>query len=667
MEEPRRLGGRYELGGVLGRGGMAEVYLGHDIRLGRAVAVKTLRADMARDPSFQARFRREAQSAASLNHPSIVAVYDTGEDYIDGVSIPYIVMEYVDGSTLRELLHSGRRLLPERALEMTTGILQALEYSHRNGIVHRDIKPANVMLTRNGTVKVMDFGIARAMGDAGMTMTQTAAVIGTAQYLSPEQAKGEQVDARSDLYSTGCLLYELFTVRPPFIGDSPVAVAYQHVREEPQPPSVYDPELRPEYDAIVLKALAKDRDYRYQSADEMRADIERALDGLPVAAAQTVAYGAGAMGGYDQQTQVYGGQPDQYGRTTAMPQQAAGGYGQTSLLPGVGKGYDAGGDGYDEAYDDGQGYGGRGDRRRNAAGGGGGRGRGASWIILAVAAVLVLAGAYFVTKSMWGGGVKNGATAPQLIGQTWTGAESAVVNVPGNLKVVQGPPEACPPDTASKGDVCSQSPSAGTAMANGGVITVRISTGAPTRLLPSVVGQTVANATASLTSNGFTLGTQTQANSTSVPEGSIISQSLPGNTQQADGATVNLVVSSGVAQVQVDNVIGQDGGAAQTALKAQGLQVSTSYSGTFNSTYPANEVVQETYNGTPVTQGMQVPSGGVIDLVLNPANPAASNPPSPGASSGTNPSGGASGTTGTPGDPGNPGDPGDPGNGNNGD
>ncbi|CAM5719610.1 non-specific serine/threonine protein kinase OS=Streptomyces tendae OX=1932 GN=pknB PE=4 SV=1 [Streptomyces tendae] len=196
MEEPRRLGGRYELGQVLGRGGMAEVYLAHDTRLGRTVAVKTLRADLARDPSFQARFRREAQSAASLNHPAIVAVYDTGEDYIDGVSIPYIVMEYVDGSTLRELLHSGRKLLPERTLEMTIGILQALEYSHRAGIVHRDIKPANVMLTRNGQVKVMDFGIARAMGDSGMTMTQTAAVIGTAQYLSPEQAKGEQVDAR---------------------------------------------------------------------------------------------------------------------------------------------------------------------------------------------------------------------------------------------------------------------------------------------------------------------------------------------------------------------------------------------------------------------------------------------------------------------------------------
>ncbi|WP_107098304.1 Stk1 family PASTA domain-containing Ser/Thr kinase, partial [Streptomyces pathocidini] len=334
MEEPRRLGGRYELGSVLGRGGMAEVYLAHDTRLGRTVAVKTLRADLARDPSFQARFRREAQSAASLNHPSIVAVYDTGEDYVDGVSIPYIVMEYVDGSTLRELLHSGRKLLPERSLEMTIGILQALEYSHRAGIVHRDIKPANVMLTRTGQVKVMDFGIARAMGDSGMTMTQTAAVIGTAQYLSPEQAKGEQVDARSDLYSTGCLLYELLTVRPPFVGDSPVAVAYQHVREEPQPPSAYDPEISPAMDAIVLKALTKDPDYRYQSADEMRADIEAALDGRPVAAA--AAMGAAGYGGYGEDHP-----------TTALRAQDAGP--KTSMLPPMRE--DDGGFGYDERPD----------------------------------------------------------------------------------------------------------------------------------------------------------------------------------------------------------------------------------------------------------------------------------------------------------------------------
>jgi eukaryotic-like serine/threonine-protein kinase len=284
MEEPRRLGGRYEIGPVLGRGGMAEVHTARDTRLGRTVAVKMLRVDLARDPTFQARFRREAQSAASLNHSSIVAVYDTGEDVINGVSLPYIVMEYVDGSTLRDLIQSGRRLLPERALEITAGVLQALAYSHRNGIIHRDIKPGNVMLTRGGQVKVMDFGIARAMADTSATMTQTAAVIGTAQYLSPEQAKGEPVDARSDLYSAGCLVYELLTGRPPFVGDSPVSVAYQHVREDPVPPSHLDPELSPDIDRIVLTSLAKDPGHRYQDADEMRADIERAIEGRPVAA-----------------------------------------------------------------------------------------------------------------------------------------------------------------------------------------------------------------------------------------------------------------------------------------------------------------------------------------------------------------------------------------------
>nr|WP_236654583.1 Stk1 family PASTA domain-containing Ser/Thr kinase [Streptacidiphilus anmyonensis] len=279
MLEARRLGDRYELGGVLGRGGMAEVHVARDVRLDRVVAIKTLRADMARDSVSQARFRREAQSAASLNHPAIVAVYDTGEDYLDGISLPYIVMEYVEGSTLLALTQSGRRLLPERALEMTVGILQALEYSHRSGIVHRDMKPANVMLTRQGMVKVMDFGIARAMGDAGMTMTATSAVIGTAQYLSPEQARGEQVDARTDLYSTGCLLYELLALRPPFVGDSPISVAYQHVQDQPQPPSLFDPQISPDIDAIVMRALVKDREQRYQSADEMRADIERVLSG----------------------------------------------------------------------------------------------------------------------------------------------------------------------------------------------------------------------------------------------------------------------------------------------------------------------------------------------------------------------------------------------------
>jgi eukaryotic-like serine/threonine-protein kinase len=275
------IGGRYELEDLLGRGGMAEVRRAVDTRLGRPVAVKRLRADLATDPTFQARFRREAQSAAGLNHPNIVAVYDTGEetDPQTGVSIPYIVMELVEGPTLRDILRDGRKILPERALELTSGVLDALSYSHRAGIIHRDIKPANVMLTQNGTVKVMDFGIARAVADTSATMTQTAAVIGTAQYLSPEQARGETVDARSDIYSAGCLLYELLVGRPPFVGESPVSVAYQHVREMPVPPSQLDPVITPDIDAVTLKALAKDPADRYQSAREMKADITRVLAG----------------------------------------------------------------------------------------------------------------------------------------------------------------------------------------------------------------------------------------------------------------------------------------------------------------------------------------------------------------------------------------------------
>jgi eukaryotic-like serine/threonine-protein kinase len=278
---PMTVGGRYELEDLLGRGGMAEVRRAVDTRLGRPVAVKQLRADLAIDPTFQARFRREAQSAAGLNHPNIVAVYDTGEetDPQTGVSIPYIVMELVEGPTLRDVLRDGRKILPERALELTQGVLDALGYSHKAGIIHRDIKPANVMLTQTGGVKVMDFGIARAVADTSATMTQTAAVIGTAQYLSPEQARGETVDARSDIYSAGCLLYELLVGRPPFIGESPVSVAYQHVRETPVPPSQLDPVVTSDIDAVTLKALAKDPADRYQSAREMKTDITRVLSG----------------------------------------------------------------------------------------------------------------------------------------------------------------------------------------------------------------------------------------------------------------------------------------------------------------------------------------------------------------------------------------------------
>lgn len=279
MSSPRLLNNRYEIGDTLGYGGMSEVHRGRDIRLGRDVAVKVLRADLARDPTFQLRFRREAQNAAALNHPAIVAVYDTGETDTEEDQLPYIVMEYVDGRTLRDIVKSEGPLPPRRAMEVMADASAALDFSHRHGIVHRDVKPANIMITRSGAVKVMDFGIARALADGQAAVTQTAAVIGTAQYLSPEQARGESVDARSDVYAAGCVLFELLTSEPPFTGDSPVAVAYQHVREDPRKPSDVNPTVPASLDAVVLKALSKNPANRYQSAAEMRADLVRVLSG----------------------------------------------------------------------------------------------------------------------------------------------------------------------------------------------------------------------------------------------------------------------------------------------------------------------------------------------------------------------------------------------------
>ncbi|MGW3507818.1 Stk1 family PASTA domain-containing Ser/Thr kinase [Streptomyces sp. NPDC000994] len=533
MEEPRRLGGRYELGHVLGRGGMAEVYLAHDTRLGRTVAVKTLRADLARDPSFQARFRREAQSAASLNHPAIVAVYDTGEDYIDGVSIPYIVMEYVDGSTLRELLHSGRKLLPERSMEMTIGILQGLEYAHRSGIVHRDIKPANVMLTRNGQVKVMDFGIARAMGDSGMTMTQTSAVIGTAQYLSPEQAKGEQVDARSDLYSTGCLLYELLTVRPPFVGDSPVAVAYQHVREEPQPPSVFDPEITPEMDAIVMRALVKDPDYRYQSADEMRADIEACLDGQPVAATAAL----GSVG--------YGGYPDDQPTTALRPD--AGPAGATTMLPPMNP--DDGGFGYDD----------RPDRRRQKK-------SNTSTILLAVAGVLVLIGAIFIGMYAFGGkGANNDMVrVPNFVGHTRAEAVEMARNGSVEVAFTQDTCEDQP-----KGKVCSQDPKDGE-VKKGDTVDLVLSTGAPKETVPDVRGVTFDKAKSQLVEKGFKVDKQTQE-SDQTPD-VVISQDPAGDTEKEKGSVITLTVAKPAEKATVPNIVGATCDEAQQQLQGSNLK-----------------------------------------------------------------------------------------------
>ncbi|HWM36563.1 MAG TPA: protein kinase [Streptomyces sp.] len=272
--------GRYRFSHRLGRGGMAEVFAAEDLRLGRTVAVKLLRSDLAEDPVSKARFTREAQSVAGLNHHSVVAVYDSGEETIGGSITPYIVMEMVEGRTIRDLLLNAEAPPPDQALIIVSGVLEALAYSHQHGIVHRDIKPANVIITNTGAVKVMDFGIARALHGASNTMTQTGMVMGTPQYLSPEQALGKTVDIRSDLYATGCLIYELLTLRPPFIGETPLSVVYQHVQDEAAPPSEVSDVVPPELDGLVMRALAKDPDDRFQSAEEMRGLAQFALQML---------------------------------------------------------------------------------------------------------------------------------------------------------------------------------------------------------------------------------------------------------------------------------------------------------------------------------------------------------------------------------------------------
>jgi serine/threonine-protein kinase len=560
---------------------MAEVFMARDTRLGRTVAVKTLRADLSRDPTFQARFRREAQSAASLNHPAIVAIYDTGEDFENGISVPYIVMEYADGSTLRDLLHSGRRLLPERALEITAGVLQALDYSHRNGIIHRDIKPANIMLTRSGTVKVMDFGIARAMADNGMTMTQTAAVIGTAQYLSPEQAKGETVDARSDLYSTGCLMFELLTGRPPFVGDSPVAVAYQHVREEPQPPSTYDPEVSPAIDAVVLKSLAKTADQRYQSATEMRADIERVLDGRPTEAQTTV------LGAANMPTQRL--DPQQVGAAAAV--------GQTRAMPAV-----EAQTGYQQPatnrYDDEYGSGSRppapprrAEPRRPPEPEQSGR---TGYIILAVAAVAAVIAAILLAKSL----LKSGGNSAQKavpdfgIGTTNITQANAILAKPENAGYsLAGTGKDCPAGTdvhqATAGTIIAQSPAAN-GFQKPGPITYCLSLGPQLGKVPPKATLNTWNEQtlkAYLAGAHFDLGNPvvSQVPDPTVPAGNIVdvidasggTSKIIDNTQVDTSSTqIGWTVSTGKQKITLtaQNLLGQPYASVQSQIIAQGFK-----------------------------------------------------------------------------------------------
>ncbi len=546
MTEPRLLGGRYELDGVVGRGGMAEVYRGHDRRLERQVAVKALRADFAGDPTFQERFRREAQSAASLNHPSIVAVYDTGEDELNGSIVPYIVMEYVAGRTLREMLRDDRQLLPERGLEIIEGVLRALEYSHAGGFVHRDIKPANIMVTTGREIKVMDFGIARALREVSSTVTQTSQVVGTAQYLSPEQARGERVDARSDLYSTGCVLYEILTGRTPFTGDSPVAIAYQHVREEPTPPSELDPDVPAWADPIVLKAMTKDPDRRYQDAAEMRADVERALAGQGVTVPAAAPAATQRMG--------YGGQTGHGGGTRTLPP-----YAEEPEQP---------------------------EQRRR------------TWPWFAALVVLLLAalaaGAYFLVNSF------SGAAQVQVPDVTGSTQRQATQQLRSEGLRVDVTPEFT--DEAQRGIVFRQDPGAGATVREGETVEIFVSKGPQTVTVPNLQGLSRQEAITQLRQAGLEKGKVEERPSTQ-PQGRVLESDPPAGKEVDRGTTVDLVVSSGPATVP--DVVGQQADAAASELESKGFTV-TRERRTTSEGEPGTVVAQNPSAGTEVEPGTEV-------------------------------------------------------------
>ncbi|WP_084707483.1 Stk1 family PASTA domain-containing Ser/Thr kinase [Arcanobacterium sp. S3PF19] len=542
-EIPRMLGDRYEIGDLIGRGGMAQVHLGYDTRLSRTVAVKILRSDLAADPTFLARFRREAQSAAALNHPAIVAVYDTGEEKIKTsagrtVSLPYIVMEYVRGRTVAKLLSGGNALPINEAVQIIVGVLSALEYSHREGIIHRDIKPGNIMLSQDGKVKVMDFGIARAVADSAATMTSTNSVVGTAQYLSPEQARGEVVDARSDLYSTGCLLYELLTGRPPFQGDSAVAVAYQHVSETPKPASSIAKDIPNTIDRIVMKSLAKRREDRYQSAAEMRADLLAASRGGEVDAPQIKMW----------QTSVLPTPPRPAEATQITPTVPTEIYSPMSE-PNPTNGTDTG---FTPVTPPG--------RKKKAL----------IWLV-AVLAVLAVAGIGFAIHSAMTDTQDAPAVTlvkvPDLKGMNQVQARQALEKA--KLKFRLG--ESVEDDSVPAGSFVSSDPKVGAEVKPGSEVTVHFSSGAKNVNMPDLVSgnKTLEEAKRELKEAGLTVGNIEQEDKPGLGKNIVFETEPAAGSPVAKGSSVTLYVSTG--QVDLPNLVNGSLESAQNELNARKL------------------------------------------------------------------------------------------------
>lgn len=532
----RLLAGRYQIGELLGRGGMADVHSGLDARLGRRVAVKLLKPSLANDPAFRTRFRQEAQAAARMAHPTIVRVFDAGEETVRDpsgaeIQVPFIVMEQVEGKLLKDLVAQGP-LDPAEAARIVDGILTALEYSHRAGVVHRDIKPGNVMVTSAGQVKVMDFGIARAISDSSATIAQTSAILGTAQYFSPEQARGEGVDARTDLYSTGVVLYELLTGRPPFRGETAVATAYQHVSEAPIPPNSLNPAISPALNAVVMRALAKDRAERFQTAADFRADLDIALAGkVPDRA---------PGGGDDFNATLFGVNPNASGSSEATLRRLANDDDdrtpRTQSRPPV------------------------------------------AWVWggIAILAVVVVAALFWVFALRPTQIITNSAAVkiPDIAGETWTDGGNELLALglsPVKFDVAE--------DDVPEGQIISTDPEKGVPVSPSTEVRVTVSSGPAKVALVGLAFKVEADAQAAIAAIGLVYGTTTVAYSPNVPGGQVIGVQFPPSTdlvtsaqQVVKGATVNLVVSNGL--VQVPDLTGQAVAQAQATLTGSQYQLS---------------------------------------------------------------------------------------------